>query len=288
MSKGISLHIGVNHVDDTHYRKNIFEGWKGELSGCEADAIAMETIAKSQGFETTQLLTTEATRANVKKHILSAAENLEAGDYFFLSYSGHGSQVKDLSMDERLGNDSSGEERDRWDETWCLHDAQLLDDELFELWRQFKADVRILIFSDSCHSGTVTRGDNDEEEILPPPGMAFRLIPKPSLTATYMVHKAFYDGLQAAPGMHPKIAARVLLFSGCQDEQLSREDQSSDPPGGLFTKSILKAWAPGKFNTYKDFFDAVKTGMPDDKQTPNFSVFGGGGSGFEGREPLVI
>jgi hypothetical protein len=43
------------------------------------------------------------------------------------------------------------------DETWCLYDGQLLDDELHGAWEKFQAGVRILVFSDSCHSGTVLK-----------------------------------------------------------------------------------------------------------------------------------
>src|SRR4030065_82189 len=48
-------------------------------------------------------------------------------------------------------------EDDGLDETWCLYDGEFLDDELFELWTKFQPGVRILAFSDSCHSGTVLK-----------------------------------------------------------------------------------------------------------------------------------
>ena len=44
------------------------------------------------------------------------------------------------------------------DETWCIYsDRQLVDDELYSLWAQFAAGVRIFVLSDSCHSGTVLK-----------------------------------------------------------------------------------------------------------------------------------
>ena len=53
--------------------------------------------------------------------------------------------------------DVTGEEADKRDETWCLFDSQLIDDELYFELAKFASGVRILVLSDSCHSGTVTR-----------------------------------------------------------------------------------------------------------------------------------
>ncbi|MFK7806792.1 MAG: caspase family protein [Saprospiraceae bacterium] len=288
MSKGISLHIGINSVDDTHYRTSIFaaDGWNGALKGCEIDATALEQLAQSRGFKTRKLLTKEATRKNVVAEIERAATNLEKGDYFFLTYSGHGSQVRDLSGDEK--QDAHVALADRRDETWCLYDAQLLDDELYGLWSKFEDGVRILVISDSCHSGTVTRGGIDGSSLIPPEGMAYRFMPKAGMTATYKSHKAFYDQLQSKTSKRSRIKARVLLFSGCQDFEMSREDQSSEQPGGLFTKSILSAWKSEAYSNYADFFRAVKNNMPDEKQAPNYYAFGEEGVSFEQEAPFVI
>ena len=67
-----------------------------------------------------------------------------------MTYSGHGGQVPD-------GDD---EEADSSDETWVAFDRQIVDDELYELWGKFKPGVRIVVLSDSCHSGSVNRGDH--------------------------------------------------------------------------------------------------------------------------------
>jgi len=79
--------------------------------------------------------------------ITSAATAIVEGSIFFLTYSGHGGQVPDIT----------GDEVDLQDETWCLFDGELLDDELRVLWSKFAPGVRILVLSDSCHSGTVIK-----------------------------------------------------------------------------------------------------------------------------------
>jgi hypothetical protein len=136
MSQAASLHIGLNKIDASVY------GTDGTLSGCQNDARAMQDIAGALGYKTQALLDGDATAGNVVKCVSERAKTLVEGDIFLLSYAGHGSQVKDITSDEDDG----------LDETWVLYDRMLLDDELYTLWSQFRAGVRILVVSDSCHS----------------------------------------------------------------------------------------------------------------------------------------
>src|SRR5262245_54572834 len=140
--RGLSLHIGLNAVNPRHYA-----GWSGDLVACEFDANDMAALAAAQKIKPTTLLTRQATRANVLKAIRAAAKTLRAGDLFLLTYSGHGGQIPDVS----------GEEKDKKDETWCFYDGEFIDDELYNELGGFPDGVRILVLSDSCHSGTVTR-----------------------------------------------------------------------------------------------------------------------------------
>ncbi|HOA38610.1 MAG TPA: caspase family protein, partial [Flavihumibacter sp.] len=144
MSRGISLHVGLNHVDTSQYPDYIIP----ELAGCINDANAMKAIASATGFSSTQVfLDAQGTALAVKNKISQAARELVAGDIFFLTYSGHGGQIPD----------ETGDEDDNMDETWIMYDRQLLDDELYSLWCEFAAGVRIFVLSDSCHSGTMVK-----------------------------------------------------------------------------------------------------------------------------------
>src|SRR5262245_53968609 len=131
-AKGASLHIGLNAVSGAAYG-----GWDGPLAACEFDANDMAAIAKSKRMKSTTLLTKKATRSSVLSGIRDAAKALTAGDFFFLTYSGHGGQVPDVT----------GDEADKQDETWCLYDGQLIDDELYFELSRFKSGVRILVLS---------------------------------------------------------------------------------------------------------------------------------------------
>jgi hypothetical protein len=136
---GVSLHIGVNRLDANHY------GGGNNLTGCERDAEEMERIASSLGYETSVLLSEEATSLNVIECFRGLSGRLSAGDALLFTFSGHGSQVPSVSL---------GEEDDGLDETLCLFDRMLLDDELHRLICEVPEGVSVTLVFDSCHSGT--------------------------------------------------------------------------------------------------------------------------------------
>lgn len=270
MNKGLSLHIGLNFVDPDHY-----DGWDGELAACEFDADDMQALAKSQGFKTTKLLRKKATAKAVKKEILAAAETLESGDTFFLTYSGHGGQVPDTNGDEGLGGHD-----DRMDETWCLYDRQVVDDELAVLYAQFKPGVRVVVLSDSCHSGTVTRA------VRRLPVHRVRLLPPAKSKAVYLKNLGIYEAIQAgvSPSEQLSIAATVLLISGCQDEQYSLDGDKN----GLFTGTLKEIWNDGGFEgDYRHLHHSIVRKMPP-SQIPNYFVYGAPNPAFESEKPFSI
>ncbi|MDZ7857982.1 caspase family protein [Sphaerotilus sp.] len=289
----LSLHIGLNAVSPTHYG-----GWSGDLAACEADADDMQAIAKSKGMKPTVLMTAQATRAAVLAALRKAAKTLKKGDFFFLTFSGHGGQVADVT----------GEEIDRKDETWCLWDSQLIDDELYLELSRFAAGVRILVLSDSCHSGTVTR------DAVPTPtqpgGARSRMMPPAIALRTYRNHKAFYDGLQqdvAASAVKSgfidpdaalaqvavtstrlttvvnSFAPSVILISGCQDNQTAMDGDFN----GAFTGRLLQVWNNGRFSgNYTQFRHLIAAGLPP-TQSPNLFVLGSAAS-FLTQRPFTV
>lgn len=285
-SKALSLHLGLNLVGAAAY-----EGWEGPLAACEFDANDMAAIARNTGMKPTVLLTKKATRAAFLSALRSAAKTVKAGDFFFLSYSGHGGQVPDANRDERDGKD----------ETWCLYDGQLIDDELYFELSRFASGVRILVLSDSCHSGSVTR---ERTPPPPPPGQRAKLMPEAVGRRVYDAHKAMYDKLQtevAKAAQAAKAATQalvdpdaalaqvavtgpalqattlvgafrpaVLLISGCQDNQISMDGENN----GAFTEKLLKVWNHGKFTgNYIGFHARIRAALPA-SQSPNLFTLG--------------
>ncbi len=109
-----------------------------------------------------------------KKGILSALERLTKiagkGDAVYIHFSGHGQQVTDLD----------GDEEDGFDEAWVPYDAwkkyvagvyegenHIIDDEINVCLKKLRAKVgakgRITLVSDACHSGSGSRGLEDDE-----------------------------------------------------------------------------------------------------------------------------
>ncbi len=267
--KALSLHIGLNFVDPRHY-----DGWNGELAACEFDAKDMTAIAKARGFTPQTLLRGKATAKAVITAIGAAATKLRAGDIFLVSYAGHGGQVPDVNGDEG----KFGDARDRMDETWCLFDRELIDDELAALWAKFAKGVRILVISDSCHSGSVTRAARR-------PAGRFRGMPSRQADLVYRKNQGLYDAIQNSltGAEQAKIAATVILISGCMDNQLSRDGDHN----GLFTETLKSVLAdPGFAGGYRKFRNVIASLMPID-QTPNYFVSGAANPAFEKEFPFT-
>ena len=278
MVNGIALTIGLNSVNPGHY-----QGWSGNLNACEADAEDMAEIAKSQKFQTSTLLTKDATRNNVINEIRKAAQTLQSGDIFMISYSGHGGQLPDKNGDEADGND----------ETWVLYDGQMIDDELYSLFGEFAQGTRLLAFSDSCHSGTITKVAYYSSKIdmvntnKDSDGNVYRFIPAGAALRTYRANKDFYNKIlenKDLANFKNSEKETVLLISGCQDTQLSLDGQFN----GLFTSQLLRMWQDGLFEgSYHDFYKLIANRMPP-TQTPNYYIYGQSNIQFEKQKPFTI
>ena len=293
-ARAVSLHIGLNTVSASAYG-----GWTGPLASCEFDANDLAALARAQGIKASVLLTKKGTRANTLAGIRAAAKSLRAGDLFFLTYSGHGGQVPDVT----------GDEADKQDETWCLYDGQLIDDELYFELSRFAAGVRILVLSDSCHSGTVTRARPPSTDAASGTARS-KMMPIEVGRRVYAQHQAFYDKLQndvaksagkasvADPdavlsnlsvsggrvnAIVRKFKAAVILISGCQDNQTSMDGDQN----GAFTAQLLQVWNLGAYQgNYASFHAAIRAGMSA-AQTPNLYLLGNVAS-FVAQRPFTV
>ena len=276
-TKGFSLHIGLNAVNPNHY-----SGWSGELMGCENDAQLYKDLAQEAGFSSVKLmLTKEATYSQVLGSLKEYSKELNKGDLLLLTYAGHGGTIPDINKDEDDG----------YDETWCLFDRQLVDDELFNSLKDFKEGVRILIISDSCHSGTVSRNPvittdqltlnwNGQPETH---SLLSRQPPREISIRTYERNAALYNPILEQPKVYPdEVAGFIMLFAACQDNQTAKEWGEH----GLFTATFKKVFN-GSLKNYDSLFKEILKEIPN-IQTPNLYVYGNRQYDFSKDLPFSI
>ncbi|MEN0006246.1 MAG: caspase family protein [Bacteroidota bacterium] len=242
MPKGFALHIGLNYISVKHHK------WDGRLGSCVNDALAMQQIATQEGFEPVALLANEEANINA---VIAQFEYLskvaQAGDLVMITYSGHGGQVLDLNGDEDDGKD----------ETWVLYDKELIDDKICYLLQEFREDVRILIISDSCHSGSVTRSGG-------------------KATARTTVGQ-----LQNEVS---KVKASVCLLAACQEY----EKASAGTHLSKYTEALVKIWDSGKFRgTYADLSEAILRTQPLSRN-PVHQIMGKSTEWLKSGRPFVI
>jgi len=251
-----SLHIGLNRVDPF-----VYGGWNGQLNACEADARDMAAIAEEKGFQTAIMLSEEATLRKVLDQLRYYANLANAGDTIWITYSGHGGQLRD----------TSGDESDGLDETWVLFDGMVIDDLMHQAYAAFRKGVRIIVFSDSCHSGTMLKAQIRENMDKIGAIGAMRAAP----VAVCREYSASFTAPKNI--MRPRVKATVVLLSGCQDNQFSYDGEDN----GLFTGTFLKVFDKGKFQgTYKELRRAIVKMMPPE-QTPQYMTMGAKDKLFE-------
>jgi len=277
MKKGQAVCIGMNSINPEHY------GTKGELYICEKDAEDMHNLLLINDFTSLKLTTEEATRDNVKSAILDSAKELKCGDIMVVYYSGHGGKVPNLPSPYDI-------EYDNIDETWCLWDAQLLDDELRNLWASFDEGVRIVLLSDSCHSGSIAKAPIEPEEDEEPEEegcIRKKAISDKVAKETFENNEEFYRNLAIEINgldiTKKPVEAFVKQISGCQDTEYSYTGETNS----AFTESLLYVWDNGNFKgTYKDFYLQIREGLVN--QHPKLLEFGEKIAGFDTEKPFTI
>ena len=249
MAKGYSLHVGLDAVNPEMY-----EGKIGKLICCEADARAMEQLARAAGYtDRTLLLTAEATREHFVSHYFRVCDSLKEGDIFLITFSGHGSQVPD----------ENGEEKDGQDEALCFFDNRMIDDDIYRLLCHVPEKVRVVLVSDACHSETIYKDGTIETE-----NVYERMMQKIKNTDH---------------------AADIRVLSACRDWQ-EAEGGTAERGHGLFTHYVLEVYNEQRpHENYGSFMNEIKRRMKG-RQMPAQSLLflGERNSVFDGQRPFQI
>ena len=227
-----ALLVGINYI-----------GMEGQLNGCINDVENMsEVLKKEYSYNDITIITDNTemkpTRVNIMKELLNLI--LSGNKELFFHYSGHGSQVKDVS----------GDEIDAIDE--CLvpldykTNGMILDDELRGLLQCLNADQKLTMILDCCHSGTG----------VDLPYLVFERVGKLSLLNDPSIKGSITRG-------------KVLCISGCKDNQTSADSVEDGEAQGALTYSLINAIKNIKkpVRTIEAVYKSMKTTLATKKYT---------------------
>jgi len=251
---------------------NDYPGTASDLRGCVNDVDDWSRELKSRGFTVEKLTNSKAKRAEMRSRIAALVKGADYGDCVVIVYSGHGSFVEDLD----------GDEPDGTDECLCPYDTAtkgvITDDDLYELYSARERGVRLIMISDSCHSGTVAKFN---PIVTPPtlrgrgaPERKVRFLPPGAFLSKRKVSALGSRGpshTSSPPGRHA-----ALLLSGCQDSEFSYDAYFEGRPNGAFSFVALKALKKlPKHASYRDWYEQIRKMLPSQQypQTPN--LYGG-------------
>lgn len=219
-------------------------GWSAShLPGVMNDVRSMSDLFRRLNFQVQTLTEQSATAGATLSAIRSAAGQLTSGDMFLFCYSGHGGQKASQDADEAL------------DQYLLTYDQPIVDDQLGRLWPEFRKGVRIVVVTDSCHSGSSVRlatAGADEPKL-----MSIGLT-KPS-DRDERTRDGNIEGLQGS----------LLHMAACLDPELAIDLGSH----GAFTDALLTAWNAGFRASYDQLFGEIKRRIRS-RQTPRMTLYG--------------
>jgi hypothetical protein len=260
---------------------NDYPGTGMDLRGCVNDAKDWAMLLRASLLPTAEvsmLLDEQATRAAILEWLRFGVESLEAGDFLYFTFSGHGTYV----------GDESGDEHDRADECLCPYDVMtagpIVDDELNAIFAQRKGG-RVVVIADSCYSGTVAKAastvwigpctNESRMEYSAPRFLPPQLIPTGALAKR---------GARARIGRGCAEAndEAWITLSACQDWEVSYDARINGRHCGAFTNAAIGAF-PGA-TSYLDWMRKIRATLPSERypQTPKLT----GGRFAKWRKPL--
>ena len=250
---------------------NDYPGTDSDLAGCVNDANDWAKALGDRGFIVSTLLDSQATGDGIRAGIKALVSQAKRGDTVIVQFSGLGSYVPD----------DDGDEPDGTDECLCPHDiitnGGITDDELFDLFSSKKTGVKLVMISDSCHSGTQTRF----APIQTPPTISGSNAPQRKVR--FLPPRVFLSARSASklgnrralrPSSPPGRYAS-LLMSGCQDTEYSYDAYFRDRPNGAFSFVALYCLESLPANaTYTQWHRAIRSMLPSQQYPQSPNLFG--------------
>ena len=205
-----ALHVGLNKYPGGN-----------ALYKCVKDAM---DLRQDMGFNGTLIVDKEGTQGNIVRAVNHTISQAGPGDWVVITYSGHGTQVRDRN----------GDEPDGWDEAMVdIKLRSLRDDLIYNSLIKLHKKARGWLISDSCFSGTQHRA-------VPLVGKA-HLRKLRAENIRYLPPSMVKAG-RAVTNQGPQDAlARWVFTSGCTDFEFSYEGENN----GVLTGALRKFYRSG-------------------------------------------
>lgn len=244
MNKKLALCVGLN-----------YPGTSSELGGCVNDANDWSDLLLREGYEVKTLI--EPLKEGILLALRDNISKVGFADRFVFTYSGHGSWQPD----------TSGDEPDRRDEGLCPSDFRtaglLVDDELDAAFSSRKFGSSILMLSDSCFSGSVSKFFDVKGQ-----GKA-RFMPPSLVAGNRALEPQDFTYPARASVQVPSVTS---LISGCTDAEYSYDANFNGRGNGAFTNVALKTYVPGM--SLNNWFIEIRKFLPVDwyPQSPQLTT----------------
>jgi|LakMenEpi03Aug12_release.lakeMendotaPanAssembly.Ray.scaffolds.fasta_scaffold236829_2 hypothetical protein len=241
-SSAVAVCLGIND----------YPGQANDLGGCVNDAQDWASCLQTYGFATKIYTDAEVTSSLFATLLTYIADSAVSGDRIVITYSGHGTQVKD----------TDGDETDQRDEALYLYDNVVTDDMIKEHLSRIPNGVSVTLIFDSCFSGNAVRALNAESKI--------RYVWKPS-PAGIIDYNGNRSGDVFIMDNTTTGEMREVYLAACSDTEYAYDAVFNSRPNGAFTyyalKSLLQTPDPQTYVTWKISLDKYQNVM---KQTPQF------------------
>tara|TARA_R110000868_G_scaffold29420_8_gene109466 strand:+ start:7847 stop:8659 length:813 start_codon:yes stop_codon:yes gene_type:complete len=243
MSKVYGLHFGLNEIGF------IPPTTVGKLRHAENDALSYHKICQNLGWESNIFISKDATVNNFLESLRTLSESCMPNDLIVVSFSGHGTRVKDINFDEE----------DEYDEILVFYDKLLIDDSVKIQFSRFREGVNIFYITDCCHSGTITK--LFDLDMLKDPEYFERGFDSEIAQKIFDSNSEYRIIKQKINEESVILRSSIIHYAACQDDETA-SDGSVIMKHGLLTHRLLKTWNDGLFNgNYRDFFDSIKNQM---------------------------
>lgn len=263
-----SLHIGINYPDTEH-----------ELDGCQKDVYSLREKLGDIGvdFGESKIMcdndhedSIQPTRDNILDGLGWVSNDLSAGDWICVQYSGHGSY--DWADD--------CEEADGYDETLVPCDVDdsgmVYDDEIHKiLFEHLPEGVNVLFLADCCHSGTICDLGFQLKSVRNGSGYAQGWWDNYPSPYNIMFRQIFAPRVEVVAEMKSVRAdnckANVLAFSGCKDSQTSKEIYGRGAMTHAFLENFIACHESKESVSLATFMKRLDRSIADqdiDDQTP--------------------